>query len=62
MLNGTRDKIVPFKPNVEFAKKYFNKDYFEFIEVTDAGHLFPMRQEQMLIELILEKLKALKKE
>lgn len=62
MLHGSKDKIVPFKPNVEFAKKYFNKDYFEFIEVADAGHLFPMRQEQMLIELILEKLKALKNE
>lgn len=61
MLHGTRDKIVPFAPNVAFAKQYFNKDYFEFIEVTDAGHIFPMRQEQMLIKLILSKLDSLKK-
>ncbi len=62
MLHGTRDKIVPFQPNVAFAKEHFKKASFEFIEVSAAGHLFPMRQEQMVIELILAKLRTLKKE
>ena len=61
MLHGTRDKIVPYAPNVAFADSHFPKENFRFKPIPEAGHIFPIRQEQLVISFLVEELNRILK-
>ncbi|MCH1432395.1 MAG: alpha/beta hydrolase [Flavobacteriaceae bacterium] len=56
MLHGAQDKIVPFAPNAEFATSHFPKALFQLKKILNAGHVFPMQQEQKVISILLKEL------
>ena len=56
MLHGAEDKIVPFAPNAEFASCHFRKALLQLPTIPNAGHDYPMQQEQKVISILLKEL------
>ena len=61
MMHGTKDKIVPYTPNIEFALKHFDKNHFSLLPVEGKGHVFPMSETEKVLETLLSELKQLEK-
>ncbi len=59
MLHGTKDNIVPYAPNTEFAKQHFDTKYFTLYPVEGKGHIFPMKETDRVLEVLLTELDRL---
>ena len=59
MMHGTKDKIVPYTPNIEFALKHFDKNHLSLHPVEGKGHVFPMSETKKVLETKLSELKQL---
>tara|TARA_Y100000389_G_C17366946_1_gene466829 strand:+ start:307 stop:768 length:462 start_codon:yes stop_codon:yes gene_type:complete len=61
MMHGTKDKIVPYTSNIEFALKHFDKNHLSLHPVEGKGHVFPMSETEKVLETLLSELKQLEK-
>ncbi|MEK9613358.1 MAG: alpha/beta hydrolase [Flavobacteriaceae bacterium] len=59
MIHGTKDKIVPYLPNTNFAKTHFPKDKFTLLPIEGVGHIFPIRNPKEVIQFLLAEIKKL---
>ncbi len=53
MLHGSKDKLVPYAPNVAFAQKHFSNTQFTLHRVVGKGHVFPMQETEMVKKVLL---------
>lgn len=44
MMHVTKDKIVPYTPNIKFVLKHFDKNYLSLHPVEGKGRVFPMSE------------------
>ena len=56
MLHGSKDKLVPYAPNVAFAQKHFSNTQFTLHRVLGKAHVFPMQETEMVKKVLLGQL------
>ena len=56
MLHGSKDKLVPYAPNVAFVQKHFSNTQFTLHRVVGKGHVFPMQETEMVKKVLLGQL------
>ena len=59
MMHGTKDKTVPYHPNIEFALKHFDMNHFTLYSVEGKGHVFPMSETEKVLKILHSELKQL---